>query len=125
MGVIREGRIVAVDTPIGLRRRAFGGDIVDVVVTGLSIATVQALEDLPVVKYVQPVSRNELRVSVKEAGPAIPPILEVLNSLSCEVKRIEEYRPNFDEVFIRLMEQDEAAIAQEEAAVAQSETPYV
>jgi ABC-2 type transport system ATP-binding protein len=108
VGVIREGRIVAVDTPIGLRRRAFGGDIVDVVVNGLSIATVQGLEDLPLVKYVQPVSRNEIRVSVRESGPAIPAILEVLNSLSCEVKRIEEYRPNFDEVFIQLMEQEEA-----------------
>ncbi|HEY0069996.1 MAG TPA: ABC transporter ATP-binding protein [Chloroflexia bacterium] len=125
VGVIREGRIVAIDTPIGLRRRAFGGDMVDVVVNGLSIATVQALEDLPIVKYVQPVSRNELRVSVEESGPAIPALLEALNTLSCEVKRIEEYRPNFDEVFISLMEQDEAARAEQEAATPQTGTPHV
>ena len=124
VGVIREGRIIAVDTPIGLRRRAFGGDIVDVVVNGLTITTVQALEDLPIVKYVQPVSRNELRVSVGESGPAIPAILEVLNSQNAEVKRIEEYRPNFDEVFIQLMEQDEAARA-EEATPGEGGTPHV
>jgi ABC-2 type transport system ATP-binding protein len=124
VGVIREGRIVALDTPIGLRRRAFGGDIVDVVVNGLTIATVQAVENLPIVKYVQPVSRNEIRVSVGEAGPAIPAILDVLSSENAEVKRIEEYRPNFDEVFIRLMEQDEAARKQEEQ-VAQAETHHV
>jgi ABC-2 type transport system ATP-binding protein len=115
VGVIREGRIVAVDTPIGLRRRAFGGDIVDVVVNGLTMATVQALEELPVVKYVQPVSRNELRVSVNEAGPAIPAILDIITSDDCEVKRIEEYRPNFDEVFIKLMQQDEEAREQEKS----------
>jgi ABC-2 type transport system ATP-binding protein len=115
VGVIREGRIVAVDTPTALRRRAFGGDMVDVVVNGLSNATIQALEDLPIVKYVNRVSANELRVSVGEAGPAIPPMLDVLTSLSCDVKRIEEYRPNFDDVFIRLMEQDEEAVAQAEA----------
>jgi ABC-2 type transport system ATP-binding protein len=126
VGVIRDGRIVAVDTPIGLRRRAFGGDMVDVVANGLSIETVQALEELPIVKYVQPVSRNELRVSVGEAGPAIPPILDVLNSLSCDVKRIEEYRPNFDDVFIRLMEQDEEAAAQAQTpASTKTETPHV
>lgn len=124
VGVIREGRIVAVDTPIGLRRRAFGGDIVDVGVTGLTIATVQAVEELPIVKYVQPVSRNEIRVSVGEAGPAIPAILEVLSSQNAEVKRIEEYRPNFDEVFIQLMEQDEAARAQQEAPDSAG-TPHV
>ncbi|MEA2574880.1 MAG: type transport system ATP-binding protein [Chloroflexia bacterium] len=115
VGVIREGRIVAVDTPIGLRRRAFGGDIVDVGVNGLTVSTVQALEELPIVKYVQPVSRNEVRVGVGEAGPAIPAILEVISAQNCEVRRVEEYRPNFDEVFIRLMEQDAAARAQQEA----------
>ena len=130
VGVIREGRLVAVDTPTALRRRAFGGDMVDVVVTGLSDAIVRALEELPIVKYVQRVSANELRASVGEAGPAIPPMLDVLNSLSCEVKRIEEYRPNFDDVFIKLMEQDEEATAQAAAqaeanATGTTETPHV
>jgi ABC-2 type transport system ATP-binding protein len=126
VGVIREGKIVAVDTPTALRRRAFGGDMVDVVVSGLSNSTIQALEVLPIVKYVQRVSANELRVSVGEAGPAIPPMLEVLNSLSCDVKRIEEYRPNFDDVFIRLMEQDEEATAQAESnGSTTTETPHV
>ncbi len=124
VAVIREGRIVAVDTPIGLRRRALGGDMVDVVASGLTMATIQALEELPIVKSVQPVSRNELRASVGEAGPAIPALLDVLNSLNCEVRRIEEYRPNFDEVFIRLMEQDEEVRAREEAAK-QAESPHV
>jgi ABC-2 type transport system ATP-binding protein len=124
VGVIREGRLVAVDTPIGLRRRAFGGDMVDVVVNGLSMSAVQAVEDLPIVKYVQPVSRNEMRVSVQEAGAAIPVLMDVLNSLTCEVRRIEEYRPNFDEVFIRLMEQDQESRAREEAAT-QAESTHV
>lgn len=124
VGVIREGRLLAVDTPIGLRRRAFGGDMVDAVVDVLSMATIQAIDDLPIVKYVQPVSRNEMRISVDEAGAAIPLILDALSSLECDVRRIGEHRPNFDEVFIRLMEQDQESMAQAQAA-AQAETPHV
>lgn len=114
VGVIREGRIVAVDTPLGLRRKAFGGDMIDVGVDALPQSTVQALEDLPFVTDVRPLSKNEARVIVNDSGAAVPEILDLLTTLNCDVKRVEEYKPNFDEVFIRLMEQDEAARAKAE-----------
>lgn len=106
VGVIRKGRLIAVDTPVALRRLAFGGDIIDVEATGLTPAIVQSLTQLDPVKEVQPVSRRQLRVSVNEAGPAIPAVLDVLSANNATVSRIEEYRPNFDEVFIVLMKQD-------------------
>ena len=33
VGVLAEGRLIAVDTPEGLRRQAFGGEVLDVVFT--------------------------------------------------------------------------------------------
>ncbi len=106
VGVIRKGRLIAVDTPIALRRLAFGGDIIDVEASGLTLGTVQSLTQLDMVKEVQPVSRRQIRVSVDEAGPAIPAVLDILSANNATVSRIEEYRPNFDEVFIVLMKQD-------------------
>lgn len=116
VGVIRKGRLIAVDTPINLRRLAFGGDIIDLEATGLTPGIVQTLTQLDIVKEVQPVSKRQIRVSVDEAGPAIPAVLDVLNTNNATVSRIEEYRPNFDEVFIVLMKQDAAQRGESELA---------
>lgn len=116
VGVIREGRIVAVDTPVGLRRRAFGGDMIDVRADALNSSVMQGLERIPSVTSVSEVWDKErrarfFRVNVLDSGAVLPDILDLLNSLSCDVDRVEEFKPNFDEVFIRLMEQDEDARA--------------
>ncbi len=107
VGVIRKGRLIAIDTPIGLRRAALGGDIVDIEAE-LNPSVVQALMQPDFVTGVKPVSRTQVRVHVQEAGPSIPALLDILHDSGATVQRIEEYRPNFDEVFIELMNQDAA-----------------
>jgi ABC-2 type transport system ATP-binding protein len=109
VGVIRKGRIIALDTPVGLRRMALGGDVVDIQASDLTPQAVVELANLPIVREIRPISRTEVRAYVQEAGPAIPVLLERLNAGNCTVSRIEEYRPNFDEVFIELMNRDAAA----------------
>ncbi len=109
VGVIRKGRLIAIDTPLNLRRMALGGDVIDVAAAGLTPGAVQSLTLLDIVREVQPISRGEMRVFVNEAGSAIPTLLESLNSSGCSVKRIEEYRPSFDDVFIELMKRDAQA----------------
>jgi ABC-2 type transport system ATP-binding protein len=109
VGVIRKGRLIAVDTPVELRRTALGGDVVDIEASQLTAAVVQALLQPAYVRRVTPVSRTQVRVYVEEAGPSIPQLLEILKQAGCEVSRIEQYRPNFDEVFIELMNRDAAA----------------
>lgn len=113
VGVIRRGRIIAVDTPVQLRRLAFGGDMVDVQASGLTPSVVQGLTELDVVKEVRPLTRQHLRASVTEAGSAIPALLDALGKYNATVTRIEEYRPNFDEVFIELMRRDAEARGEE------------
>ena len=50
-----------------------------------------------------------LQLTVDEAGPAVPRILAALRDSGAEVQQVEEYRPNFDEVFVLLMEQSHVA----------------
>ena len=109
VGVIRAGRIIALDTPVNLRRAAMGGDVVDIESDNFSPAAIFSLSQLPFVGQVRPVSSREVRLHVEEAGAAIPALLDAMNDNRCEVSRIEEYRPSFDEVFIELMKRDEAA----------------
>lgn len=109
IGVIRKGRIIALDTPLGLRRTALGGDVMDIQASDLTPQAVLALANLSIVREIRPISRTEVRAYVQEAGPAIPVLLDSLNASRCTVTRIEEYRPNFDEVFIELMNRDAAA----------------
>lgn len=116
VGVIRRGRIIAIDSPVGLRRLAYGGDMVDVEATNMTAPVVQKLTELDFVHEVQPLNRRHVRVSVEEAGPAIPALLDVLSANQCNVVRVEEYRPNFDDVFIQLMKNDAEARGETEDA---------
>jgi ABC-2 type transport system ATP-binding protein len=109
VGVIRGGRIIALDTPVNLRRMAMGGDVVDIETDNFSAAAVFSLSQLPFVGQVRPMSSRAVRVHVEEAGAAIPALMDAMNDNNCPVQRIEEYRPSFDEVFIELMNRDEAA----------------
>ena len=72
VGVIRKGRLIALNTPLELRREALGGDIVDIEASGLSPVVVHSLMQPHFVTNVKPVSRNQLRASVSEAGPQFP-----------------------------------------------------
>jgi ABC-2 type transport system ATP-binding protein len=107
VAVLGRGQLVAIGTPDELRRRAIGGELVDVVTDGLDRSLFEALRDLPVVNAAKRVSYEEVQLTVDEAGAAIPPIMEALAAHGAAVKQVQEYRPNFDEVFVRLMEQSD------------------
>src|SRR5512140_3952477 len=51
IGVMQDGRLIAVDTPVGLRHRAYGGDMVDLVTTDrLDYLQEEYLRRLPYVR---------------------------------------------------------------------------
>jgi ABC-2 type transport system ATP-binding protein len=119
VGIIQEGRIVALDTPTGLRRTALGGEMVDITTEELMRDSVADLRQLPVVHDVlfHQQNRNQVRVNVVEASEAIPQLVQCLNSSGSTVLSVEEYKPSFDEIFVALMKRgDEAKEAQEAAS---------
>lgn len=81
--------------------------MVDVVADGLDRRTVERLRTLEGVRALRVISFEELRLTVDQAGLAIPLVLATLADSPGEVKQVREYRPNFDEVFVELMEQSD------------------
>jgi ABC-2 type transport system ATP-binding protein len=107
VGVLSEGRLVIADSPDGLRRRAFGGDVLSVkTVARLDDASLRALGELP---FVERVERTDdggdvLRVVVDRADRASPRIADWLDDRGVLVESISEDMVPFDDVFIALLE---------------------
>lgn len=111
VGVMRDGRLLYVDTPEGLRKAAMGGEIVRVIVNAEAVREVsQALLRLAEVKDVRR-ARGEagtLMVLVDEADDALPPIFATLRAMpNISIQLVEEYQPPFDDILVALLEQAE------------------
>lgn len=104
VGVLASGRVIAYDTPEGLRRRAFAGEQLDVVfanpphhddVTSLSGTT-------EVHKLVW-LDDHTIRVSVDDAGSFAPTVVEWARDRNVEIEKTEPYLPPYDDVFVELV----------------------
>jgi len=104
VGMMVEGRIVALDTPVGLRRQALGGDVVILrLINQIDIRQFQALSQLPYVNRVERESENEARLTVRDAATAIPELIEFCKNRSIEIESIREFQPFYDDVFVALI----------------------
>ncbi len=119
VAVMRKGRILAIDTPTNLRKTALGGEIIDITLDNPDDLR-RAIDVLrrwdTVVKAVRrsPDTEADLHVVVEDAREWLPEVL----------KRLENQRPrivvasaapleiSYDEIFIRLMQQNEQQEAQ-------------
>jgi ABC-2 type transport system ATP-binding protein len=107
IAVLGRGELVALGTPDAVRQQVTGGETVDVVADGLDRRLVAALGALDGVRSVNRISYEQLRLTVDQASTVIPRVLATLAESTAEVQRVQEYRPNFDEVFVTLMEQSD------------------
>jgi ABC-2 type transport system ATP-binding protein len=107
VAVMRNGRLVALDTPQGLQRQAMGGEMIHLVVDAEKLSDCRHyLEKLPQVTRVErvPSSEDGLYVLVEEAGKELPNLLSQLKEdLELIPSTAEPYNPSFDEVFVRLI----------------------
>lgn len=112
VGVMGEGRLIAVNTPEALRHQAYGGDLVDMrTVERIDYQTTRGLAELSfVLGNVQRTSDNSVRLTVDEASTAVPGIIEWARQQSVQVESIEEYQPPFDDVFIELIRAHQAVL---------------
>jgi len=104
VALIANGRLVAHDTPEGLRRVAIGGDLVDIE----TVAPFEAstLDDVPVVLSSDQVGPRHFRVVVEDAGTATPLVVDAIEERGGEVDSAREHRPTFDEIFAELVRRD-------------------
>ena len=111
VAVMREGRLLHVDTPAGLRRTALGGEVIKLVVPPAhALDAQQQLQRHPAISDVRR-SRSQpglLYVYTDDAGSTLPLIFELFKDHpDITIEQAQEYQPPFDDIFIRLMEQAE------------------
>ncbi|PDW02885.1 ABC transporter [Candidatus Viridilinea mediisalina] len=122
VAVMRQGRILALDTPANLRRLAFSGEIIDVTLADpddmpRALATLRRWKD--VVRSARPAPNAEsdadLHVVVEDAREWLPEVLARLNNQRPRIVAASAapLEVSYDEIFIKLMRQDEQR--QEEA----------
>jgi ABC-2 type transport system ATP-binding protein len=102
--LIANGRLVARSSPDGLRRLAVGGDLIEVVTEGVFDGGV--LGDLPMVRSVDQLGGRRLRITVDDAGTALPDVVDAVQSRGGAVASAREERLGFDEIFAVLVERD-------------------
>jgi ABC-2 type transport system ATP-binding protein len=109
VGIMARGRLLMIETPEGLRRQAFGGEVVDLTTAErLSFQQLQQLRELPCVQTeIRRLTQNSVRIIVDEASTAMPMMLEWCQDQNVKVDSIEEYLPPFDDVFVELVKEQE------------------
>ena len=109
IGVLRAGRLLTVDTPEGLRRQAFGGEVIDLIVADR--IEQDLITDVTHLTYVVHAQRTRvdgrgMRITVVDADRVIPPLQRWLEERGVQVESIDRYLPPFDDVFVKLVETD-------------------
>jgi ABC-2 type transport system ATP-binding protein len=105
VGVMVAGKLVVVDTPEGLRHRAFGGEVLNVQTRRyLEYSLTRDLREVEGVRQVIRVGDTHVRLVVDEASVVTPRILDWAKEHDADVKSVEEYQPPFDDVFVRMIE---------------------
>ncbi|MDP9310822.1 MAG: ABC transporter ATP-binding protein [Chloroflexota bacterium] len=105
VGLMFDGALIADGRPEALRRDAFGGDMINVLLVQPAAEAVDTLKQMPTVVGVEVLHQHGVRITVAEAAQTIPVLLDVLEAAGLSVRSITQERPTFDEVFIRLIEQ--------------------
>ena len=110
VGVMYEGRLLMIETPDGLRRKAYGGDVIGIRTNAeIRFEHRQQLERLPFIHgKVKIVSDQEVEVVVDDAKTAVTLLLEWFQAQNLTVAMIEKKSPSFDDVFIRLIQTETA-----------------
>jgi ABC-2 type transport system ATP-binding protein len=106
IGVMVRGRLLMVETPQGLRHRAFGGEMVDLhTKERLTYKDLSYLRAQPFVqgKVERLADGNGIRLVVDRANTAMPTLLDWCHKEYVTVISIEEHLPPFDDVFVELV----------------------
>ncbi len=98
------GRVAASGDPDALRRRAYGGDIIEIEVDGrLGSEVLAELEQLPSTRSVSTTSPRRVRMVVEDGGVAMPNALAAVEQSGLTIVDSEEVAGDYDDVFVRLV----------------------
>jgi ABC-2 type transport system ATP-binding protein len=112
VGVMYEGRLLMVDSPEGLRKRAFGGELIGIRTTeGIRFEQRRQLEDQPFTRgKVKVLSDQEIEMVVDEASTATPLLMEWAQAQRLTIEMVEPKSPPFDDIFVKIIEMETANV---------------
>ena len=112
VGVMVDGRLLMVEPPEELRRKAYGGEIVHLSLTESVLLEkhIQPLQELPFVQNHQ-VTRlfkddKSIQLIVDDASTAILKLIEWSKANDSTIETIEQYLPPFDDVFVEIVKKE-------------------
>jgi ABC-2 type transport system ATP-binding protein len=111
VGLLSDGELLMFDTPQNLRRAAFDGEVIDVVL-GQSPTEEQLarLADLPlVIGEIDRIDHVTVRIVVRDAGEAIDEVGSCMDALGLVVVEATEHVVDYDEAFVRVVERHRAS----------------
>ena len=106
VGVMSEGKLLTVNTPEGLRREAYGGDIIKLGSTDrIDYAFREEVRKLPELKSeIINATDYELQLLVDDAAAATPYLVDYFRDRRKEINLVEQFLPSYDDVFVKLIE---------------------
>lgn len=107
IALLSEGRMLEWGAPEDLRRRAFGGELVDVIFAHrVPWNLIDEISDAIGAVETDARDPRSFRFTVEDAGSAIPTITSVAGDRDLELLEAERVVPDFDDVFVRIVDSD-------------------
>jgi len=105
IGVINQGKIIALDTPSGLKQHVQDLSVIQMEVLGITEEQVDRLRSLPFIDTVSVEPREQrqvLSIHSSLGSGAVPQILNVLDGL--RVDKVTAREPTLEDAYVRLVE---------------------
>jgi ABC-2 type transport system ATP-binding protein len=107
IGIIDQGKIIALDTPAALKQRILQKDVIRLEVSGWREEMAQPLQGLPLVdqvtaRYLGSESQWEISVQTSNSRNVLPGIIERVNQNGTRLVNMNVQQPSLEDVFISL-----------------------
>lgn len=105
VGLMADGHLIAVDSPDGLRRRALGGDIIQI--RFAQPFAYNLLHDLRQEEYVnglKSLDRQTVQLIVEDADHTLPFVINWCDDRQIDVEAAIKYLPPYDDIFVKLIQ---------------------
>ena len=100
IAIVDAGKIIALDTPLGLKSMVPGSDRIDLVVDRNPEGVAAMLRPMPYLREVNHDSGNRLQIFANDGAHAIPKILEAVDAGGDRVTSITVQKLSLEDVFI-------------------------
>jgi ABC-2 type transport system ATP-binding protein len=100
VAIVDYGELIALGTPLELKRKVMGGDVVEVEFTNLPDEALSTLQSSDFVLEVKK-RENALTIVVKSGAEAVPRIVELVNGKGGKINTVTLRAPTLDDVFLQ------------------------